>query len=130
MATPAIDILRTLRRKLASMRRQLAEVRESMNNIIECDNNAQVLESLENKEHELVREIAKVTTELQTAEYELDRSMTPSPVKNPAVFHSIESIVHHLSLDEESEAAASSPRTTRAPMIAANTNFSKPAKNR
>ena len=127
MATPAIDILRTLRRKLASMRRQLAEVRESMNNIIECDDNAQVLESLENKEHELVREIAKVTTELQTAEYELDRSMTPSPVKNPAVFHSIESIVHHLSLDEESEAAASSPPTTRAPMIAANTTFSKPA---
>ena len=74
MATPVIDLLRKLRRRLATLRRQLNQTRESMNNIIDCEANAGVLESLEKKEQELVFEIGTVTAELQAAEGELDRA--------------------------------------------------------
>jgi hypothetical protein len=111
MATPALNDVRAARRRLGNLRRQLAETRESLNNIVPCDDNVEVIQSLEERETTLLSQMQTVTEELHRMEQRLDESFTPQRPQALAqateVYHSIESVVHQLSVDNPSESASS-----------------------
>ncbi len=54
-----------------------AETREWQNNIVSCDDNVEVIQSLEERETTLLLEMQTVTEELHRMEQRLDESFTP-----------------------------------------------------